>query len=77
MKVRANFWSDGATHYEDVQGGLNRMTLAKFARIVRNSGMKGELLLRYYATKNLPLVAKLPVVREFLTNSAAYVLRKT
>lgn len=76
MKVRMNFRADGAIRYEDVQGGLNRMTLAKFERIIRSSGMKVELL-RYYATKSLPLVTKLPVVREFLTSAAACILCKT
>lgn len=74
MKVRQNFRDDGATRYEDVQGGLNRMTLAKFEKIIHHSGMKVEWL-RYYATKNLPVVTKLPVLREFLTSAVACILR--
>lgn len=74
MKVRQNFRADGATRYEDVQGGLNRMTLAKFEQIIHSSGMKVEWL-RYYATKNLPLVTKLPVLREFLTSAVACILK--
>ena len=74
MKVRENFRQDGAIRYEEVQGGLNRMTLAKFERIIHRSGMKVEWQ-RYYATKNLPFVTKLPVVREFLTSAVACTLR--
>jgi 2-polyprenyl-3-methyl-5-hydroxy-6-metoxy-1,4-benzoquinol methylase len=74
MKVRQNFRDDAAKRYEDVQGGLNRMTLAKFEKIIHGSGMKVEWL-RYYATKNLPLVIKLPVLREVLTSAVACILR--
>jgi ubiquinone/menaquinone biosynthesis C-methylase UbiE len=74
MKVRQNFRDDGATRYEDVRGGLNRMTLAKFEKIILCSGMRVEWL-SYYATKTLPFVTKLPVVREFLTSAVACILR--
>jgi ubiquinone/menaquinone biosynthesis C-methylase UbiE len=76
MQARSHFRSDGATRYEDIEGGLNRMTLAKFKRIIKASGMRIEQLY-YYSTRNLPLVDKIPVVREFLVSSATCVLRKT
>lgn len=74
MKVRENFRGDGASRYEDVQGGLNRMTLAKFEQIIHHSGMRVEWL-HYYATKNLPIVTKLPVLRELFTSAVACILR--
>lgn len=76
MKVRGSYRSDGATHYEDVQGGLNRMTLVKFERILAASQLELEWI-HYYPTKGLPLVHKLPVIRELLTSAVACVLRKT
>jgi SAM-dependent methyltransferase len=74
MKVRSRYRDDGARRYADVPGGLNRMTLMRFERIVRESGMSVELL-KFYSTRNLPLVARIPIVREFLVSAAACVLR--
>lgn len=74
MRVRARFRNDGAQRYEEVEGGLNRMTLARFERIIRESGMAIESL-TFHAVKRLPLVTRVPVVREFLTAAASCVLR--
>ena len=38
MRWRADFKSDGARRFEEVEGGLNRMTLRRFERIVRECG---------------------------------------
>lgn len=75
MAVRSRFRDDGAVHFEDVAGGLNKMTLAKFERLIAAGGMKEEFR-RYYATKRLPLVTKIPVLREFLVSAIAVTLRK-
>lgn len=74
MAVRESYRDDGARRYEDVPGGLNRMTLSKFERILRASCLEIEWI-RYYSTRGLPLVHRLPFVREFLTSSAAASLR--
>ena len=50
------------------------MTLTKFERTLRSSGMRIELL-KYHATRWLPLVTRLPLVREFLTSAASCILR--
>ena len=76
MHVRSQFRADGARRYEDVEGGLNRMTLAKFESIIRSSGLTVEFL-RYYPVRGLPFVKDIPVIRELLVASAACVLRKT
>lgn len=75
MAVRARFRADGATRLEDVPGGLNKMTLAKFERLLAASGMQQEFR-RYYATKRLPLVSRVPFVREFLVSGVGAILRK-
>lgn len=75
MEVRSHFRKDGARRYEEVEGGLNRMSLAKFEGIIRKSGMEIEFL-KYYPVKSLPLVEKIPLVRELLVASAACILRK-
>jgi 2-polyprenyl-3-methyl-5-hydroxy-6-metoxy-1,4-benzoquinol methylase len=76
MRVRSRFRSDGATRYEEVVGGLNRMTVARFEQIIRSSGMAVESL-NLYPVKGLPLVTKTPVVREFFTAAASCILRKS
>lgn len=73
LSVRAQYKQDGATRYEDVEGGLNRMTIHKFAKLMRNSGMKIRSL-NLFSVKGLPLVSQLPVVREFFTAAASCVL---
>ena len=75
--VRSLYRQDGARCYEEagLGGALNRMTVARFDRIIAQQ--KGDLLLEFrrdYATKRLPLVTKLPVLRELLTSSCACVL---
>lgn len=73
MRVRSRFRSDGATCYEEVEGGLNRMTIRRFERIVRESGMLVERM-RLFPVKGLPIVHRVPVLREFLTSAVSCVL---
>jgi SAM-dependent methyltransferase len=75
MAVRNRFRDDGATRLEEVAGGLNKMTLAKFERLIAASGMQ-EKFRRYYATKGLPLVTRIPLVREFLVSAVAAILQR-
>jgi SAM-dependent methyltransferase len=75
MKARSRFRNDGAQRYEEVQGGLNRMSIAKFERIIRGSGMQIEFF-KVYITKGLPLLDKVPIARELLAAAAAVTLRK-
>ncbi len=76
MRVRSRFRKDGAERYEDVEGGLNRMSLAKFERTMKESQMSVECL-RYFPTKGLPLVERIPLIREFWVSAATCILRKT
>jgi SAM-dependent methyltransferase len=75
MSVRSRFKDDGATRYEDIVSGLNRMTLAKFERIIRDSGLTVEHQ-NFFATKNLPLVKHIPFMREFLVSAVTCILVK-
>jgi SAM-dependent methyltransferase len=38
MALRARYRTDGAQRFEEVEGGLNRMTIGRFERVVRDSG---------------------------------------
>jgi SAM-dependent methyltransferase len=76
MKVRSRFRNDGATRYSEVAGGLNQMTVAKFERIIRSAAGVDVREFRLTAVKNIPLVTRLPILRELLTASVSCVLRK-
>jgi SAM-dependent methyltransferase len=67
MSVRSRFRSDGATRYEDVEMGLNRMSIRKFERIVRNSGLKVAWR-KYVCVKKLNALGRIPLVRELFIN---------
>jgi SAM-dependent methyltransferase len=75
LKVRSLYRSDGATRYEDVEGGLNRMTVARFESLMYGSGMHVRSL-RLFAVKGLPGVTKVPVLRELLTAACSAVLER-
>jgi SAM-dependent methyltransferase len=75
MNVRSIYRSDGARRFEEVEGGLNRLTVAKFERIIRNSSLHIEWL-KMWPTRGLPLVTHVPVIRELLTSACSCVLSK-
>jgi SAM-dependent methyltransferase len=38
IRWRGDFKTDGATHFDEVDGGLNQMTVSRFARLIADSG---------------------------------------
>ncbi len=77
--VRSLFRQDAAAGYEEagLGGALNRMTVARYERIVRS--LRGSLEIEFarnYATKQLPLVTQIPVLRELLTGACTCVLKR-
>lgn len=73
MAVRARYRRDGARRYEEVESGLNRMTLARFERVVAAAGLRLERR-RYRCVKGLPLLDRIPVARELFVNVVDAVL---
>jgi SAM-dependent methyltransferase len=73
LTLRARFRSDRPSRLQDIEGGLNKMTLAKFERIIRASDLRITDL-TYFATMGIPLVTRVPLVREFLTSAVSCVL---
>lgn len=73
LNVRACFRQDGATRYEDVEGGLNRMTVARFERIVANSGLRIRFRKDEYV-KGIRFPGKVPGLRELFTNQVSCIL---
>jgi len=79
MRVRADYRNDGAKRFEEVEGGLNRMSLRRFERILaeacRERGVRVDRL-RYRSVKRIPIVTRIPIIRELLTNHATCILLK-
>jgi SAM-dependent methyltransferase len=67
MAVRARFRQDGAKRYEDCESGLNKMSVAKFERIIAAAGLKVENR-RYDCIKGLNFLGRLPLLRELFIN---------
>jgi len=75
MAVRRRYYDDGAERYEEVEGGLNRMTLRKFYRVIKDAGLQIERIDLYPVKKLVPLTY-IPGLREFFTNKVVCVLKK-
>ena len=73
MKVRSNFRNDGAVRYEEVESGLNRMTVTRFENIVSSNNLKLRAK-NYECIKGMNWLAKLPVLRELFINHISAVL---
>ena len=76
MKVRSHFRNDGAKRYEDVESGLNRMTVAKFEHIVSSSKLKIAYR-NFECIMGINTLGKLPLLREFFIRNVATILSKT
>jgi len=73
MEVRKRFRGDGAMRYEDVVSGLNKMTIARFERMLGNSGMELEYT-RYDCVKGFNFLGRIPLGRELFINRVSCVL---
>lgn len=67
MAVRSRYRSDGAAQYKDIEGGLNKMTVARFERIAVNCGMR-MVFREYHSVMGLNILGKLPLIRELFIN---------
>lgn len=75
MAVRGRYQSDGAKRYVDVEGGLNKMSIRKFERLIGATGL--SVVRRHYtAVKKVQALAAIPILRELFINHATVVLRK-
>jgi SAM-dependent methyltransferase len=66
MAVRTRYRHDGAKRYQEVEGGLNKLSLRRFERIVHGSGLR-LIECRYVAAKKIQSLTRVPVVRELAT----------
>jgi SAM-dependent methyltransferase len=75
LRVRGRFRHDGAQRYEDVESGLNRMSLAKFERLLERLNLRVEYR-SYWCIRGINFLARLPLVRELAVTNVAVVLRR-
>jgi SAM-dependent methyltransferase len=75
MSVRSHFRSDGAKRFEDVESGLNKMSLTKFNRIINESRTKIEFK-DYKCLKNMNFLGQIPLLRELFVNHITVKLAK-
>lgn len=75
LAVRARFVDDGAMRYEDVTGGLNRMTMRRFFRLVPEAGLT-VLASRVDSVRGLHVV-QLPLLGELFANRVTAMLART
>ncbi|MFH1563676.1 MAG: class I SAM-dependent methyltransferase [Nitrospirota bacterium] len=73
MNVRKQFRNDGAIRYEEVESGLNKMTVSKFEQIISNSGLKIQYK-KYDCVKGINWLGKIPFVRELFINRVSCIL---
>jgi ubiquinone/menaquinone biosynthesis C-methylase UbiE len=75
LKVRSRYRKDGATRYEEVESGLNRMTVGKFERIAAGSGLR-IVRKKYNCVKGLDWLGTIPLLRELFINHITCILTK-
>jgi len=67
--------SDGAKRFEDIRGGLNKMTVRRFEKLIGAApGMRVEHL-TLHSVKRVPLVTRVPVLRELMTGALTCILK--
>lgn len=75
MSVRKLYRSDNANRFEEVEGGLNKMTIRKFTKYSELCGFKLEKL-SLTPVKGLWPLTKIPFIREFFTAEVSAILLK-
>lgn len=73
MAVRARYRRDGARRYEEVESGLNRMTVGRFEALVRRCGLRMQRR-RYRCVKGIDALQHLPGLRELFINQVTCLL---
>ena len=76
LNVRKFFREDVATRYEDVDQGLNKMTVRKFERLLADTGARVRNR-KYECVRHLNFLGSIPAVRELFINNISCVLEKT
>ena len=75
MNVRSRFRSDGASKYEEIKGGLNKMSVGKFKQLISKNGLEIQYC-KYGCVKSINFLGKIPLVRELFINQISCIFTK-
>lgn len=75
MNVRKQYRHDGAVKFKDVEGGLNKVGIRSFTRMVDELDLKTDYL-KLNPVKGLTPLTRVPLVNELFTNLIIAILRK-
>jgi ubiquinone/menaquinone biosynthesis C-methylase UbiE len=75
MKARSHFRNDGAKRYEEVESGLNRMTIAKFESILSSCDLSVKYR-KYDCIKEINWLSNVPLLKEFFVNHVTVILSR-
>ncbi|MGZ3656949.1 MAG: class I SAM-dependent methyltransferase [Bdellovibrionota bacterium] len=75
MRARGRYRSDGARRFAEVEGGLNRMSVARFERLIAGAGFAIESR-RYRCSWRMNFLAWAPLLREFFVSEVSVTARK-
>lgn len=76
MRVRSRYKSDGAKTYESVPGGLNRMSVRRFEKLLADSALD-VLDLRLIGIRNIGIFGRIPILRECLVPKVVLLAERT
>ncbi len=71
IRWRADFKSDGATRFSEVAGGLNRMTIGRFEKLVESSPF------RFATCETVPIRKLKPLANRFTREITTAIVRST
>jgi SAM-dependent methyltransferase len=76
LTVRRLYRDDQAERYEDIEGGLNRMTIHRFRRYARESGLRTIALTATPIRHVPPVLSRVSGIQEFVTSRVSAILQK-
>ena len=74
MNVRSLYRNDGAIKFAEVEGGLNKVGIRRFLKIVKDLNLKMEYL-KLNPVKGLAPLTKIPLINELFTNVIVSILK--
>lgn len=75
MNVRKLYRNDGASKFQEVEGGLNKVGIRKFNMIVERLDLKIDYI-KLVPVKNISFLTRIPYINEFFSNQIIAVLQK-
>ena len=74
MHVRSLYRKDAATRYEEIEGGLAKMSVGRFEALLNQHNLE-EIYRQDDCVKNMNILGKIPFIRELFINRITCALR--